>query len=187
MSVSAMLWSSSPSSSGRPSSPLNPHAHAVHPSSSHASSSSPTPPSGYASQTSLGSPLKHRSHPCSQSQSRAHTLRYPRPARRHSDQSSQAGPITPRSNHTTHNHSHHHDIFAEGATPVGSAMWKERLARRVQDRERRRRARELDLERRRGSGYGDPVMDEEEADRQAQADDEEVSRSSARCLLHCLS
>lgn len=77
------------------------------------------------------------------------------------------------------------DPFAEskGVTPVESAMWKEKFARRVKDRERRRKAREVDLDRRRSIGQSDEVMDEEEADRQAQADDEEVSRDQARNLL----
>lgn len=70
------------------------------------------------------------------------------------------------------------DPFGEsrGVTPVENAMWKKKFARRVQDRERRKRAREDDLTRRRSLVVGDEAMDEEEADRQAQADDEEVSR-----------
>jgi len=53
-------------------------------------------------------------------------------------------------------------------------MWKERFARRVQDRERRKRARAQDLDRRRSIDTSDDVSDEDEAERVAQADDEEV-------------
>jgi hypothetical protein len=60
-------------------------------------------------------------------------------------------------------------------------MWKERFARRVKDRERRRKARDDDLDRRRSIERSDEIVDEEEADRQAQADDEEVSILTWTC------
>lgn len=68
-------------------------------------------------------------------------------------------------------------MFGEGkgTTPVESAMWKERFARRVQDRERRMRVRAQDLDRRRSIDTSDNMDDEDEAERAAQADDEEVS------------
>jgi len=72
-------------------------------------------------------------------------------------------------------------LFGEGkgTTPVESAMWKERFARRVQDRERRMRVRAQDLDRRRSIDTSDDMDDEDEAERAAQADDEEVSERFA--------
>jgi hypothetical protein len=51
-------------------------------------------------------------------------------------------------------------------------MWRDRLQRRMADRERRKAARDNDLARRRG--MMDMDDDDDEAERQAQADDEEV-------------
>lgn len=92
------------------------------------------------------------------------------------------------------------DLFAEGTTPTEGAMWRERFHKRMEERERRKRAREEAVDQRRrdasasapaggatdkglvlGQGRGlkganeDEVVDDEEADRRAQADDEEVS------------
>lgn len=68
-------------------------------------------------------------------------------------------------------------------------MWRDRLQRRMADRERRKRARDGAIARRRGTDVA--LMsdgmdeDEDEADRQAQADDEEVStvKYSSRLLV----
>jgi len=161
MSTAAVMWSSSPSALGRPSSPLNPHTNYAGPSSSPVTS--PTPPQHhqFPSQFTLGAPpMRHR--PASNLQTR-----YNRPSsRRASSFPLQTPPHAPSGG----------DPFGEGkgATPVESAMWKERFTRRVKDRERRKRARDEDINRRRSMERSDEILDEEEADRRAQEDDEEV-------------
>jgi hypothetical protein len=68
------------------------------------------------------------------------------------------------------------DFFAEGASPVTGAMWNERFARRISDRDRRTKAREESIQKRRsGSMAEDENMSEEETERRAREDDEEVS------------
>ena len=52
-------------------------------------------------------------------------------------------------------------------------MWRDRLQRRMADRERRKAARASDLARRRG--MADYEDEDDDAERQAQEDDEEVS------------
>jgi hypothetical protein len=56
-------------------------------------------------------------------------------------------------------------------------MWRERFSRRMEEMEKRKRIREADLARRRSVGRSEAEMDEEEADRRAQEDDEEVNHS----------
>lgn len=56
-------------------------------------------------------------------------------------------------------------------------MWRERFSRRMEERERRRKARDANLNRRRGIdglGLSGVTLDEDEAERKAQEDDEEV-------------
>ena len=159
MTMTAIMWSSSPSAHGRPSSPLNPHSHSG-PSSS--PMTSPTPHHISPSPFTLGTPAtRHRS------SSSSTPTRYTRPNAKRS-------PATPFP--AASPYSGGGDLFGEGkgTTPVESAMWKERFARRVQDRERRKRARAQDLDRRRSIDTSDDVSDEDEAERVAQADDEEV-------------
>lgn len=67
------------------------------------------------------------------------------------------------------------DLFSEGTTPTEGAMWRERLARRMADRQRKKQRRDDALTRRRGMDDFDEPEDEDERERQAQADDEEVS------------
>ena len=158
MSATALLWTTSPTMIGRPSSPLNPHAH---PPSSSSPMTSPSPSTSQATirpfhlAQSSGSPRSlsyitppHASHP----------TRYARP-------NAKRAQTTPASSPS--------DFFAEGTTPVEGAMWKERFTRRIFDRERRKKARTEDLNRRRSVENSD--MDEEEELRMAKEDDEEVS------------
>lgn len=55
------------------------------------------------------------------------------------------------------------------------AMWRERFGRRLVEREKRKVVRKAELDKRRSVDRSDEVMDDDEADRRAQADDEEVS------------
>jgi hypothetical protein len=170
MSMTAMMWSSSPTALGLPSSPLNPHTTPAGPSSS-SPVTSPTPSHTAPSPFTLAPPsFRHR--PASQPQL---IPRYQRPVAKRS-------PTTARPASDLHAQASA-DLFGEGtgASPVQSAMWKERFARRVKDRERRRKARDDDLDRRRSIERSDEIVDEEEADRQAQADDEEVSILTWTC------
>ena len=159
MSTSAMLWSSSPAMLGRPSSPLNPLAH---PPSSSSPLSSPTPPSSNVASTSAtllrpgSSSQMYVANGRRPSQPVFHT-RYQRPTGRRS-QSASVSPQSP---------------FGDGTSPIESSMWKERLERRVAERAKRKEARDQLFDRRRGTGQ--ELADEEEFDRQAEADDEEVS------------
>ncbi|KAK4687784.1 hypothetical protein P7C73_g2338, partial [Tremellales sp. Uapishka_1] len=68
------------------------------------------------------------------------------------------------------------DLFSEGATPTQSAMWRDKLSRRMEESERRKRAKRQDLEERRSIVYSDTAETEEEV-RQAQADDEEKRKA----------
>jgi len=170
MSTAAVMWSSSPSAMGRPSSPLNPYTNHAGPSSS--PMTSPTPPQQhqFPSPFTLGAPPS-RQRPATNLQTR-----YNRPSSRRSSSFPLQTPPHPSGG----------DPFGEGkgATPVESAMWKERFTRRVKDRERRKRARDDDINRRRSMDRSDEILDEEEADRRAQEDDEEV-RSLYRLSIAC--
>ncbi|BEI99616.1 hypothetical protein CcaverHIS631_0406590 [Cutaneotrichosporon cavernicola] len=69
------------------------------------------------------------------------------------------------------------DLFTEsGNTPTQGAMWCNRLARRMADRERKKQRREDALTRFRGMTDHEEPEDEDERERQAQADDEEIFR-----------
>ncbi|KAL1411689.1 hypothetical protein Q8F55_002655 [Vanrija albida] len=74
------------------------------------------------------------------------------------------------------------DLFADpasaspaGATPTETAMWKDKLQRRMHDRARRKKAHDADIARRRGS-ESDEYVDDDEAERRAQEEDEEIFR-----------
>lgn len=71
------------------------------------------------------------------------------------------------------------DLFTEGTSPVQGQLWRDRLGRRMEERERRKRARENEMGRRRDveGDDADQDQDQEAADRRAQEDDEEVSSS----------
>lgn len=71
------------------------------------------------------------------------------------------------------------DLFTEGTSPVQGQLWRDRLGRRMEERERRKRARENEMGRRRDieGDDADQNQDQEAADRRAQEDDEEVSSS----------
>lgn len=156
-----MTLLSSPQMLGRPSSPLNPHT---------LSSSSPlTSPSPI-----YITPKSHTLHPfsvASSSSSKQRSTRYTRPVEAKRTSSYPTGPL---------------DLFSEGTTPMEGTMWRERFTRRIEERERRKRVREIDLARRRSlpeSTHRIDGMNEEEADRRAQADDEEVGSPSIRTGL----
>ncbi|WVQ98080.1 hypothetical protein IAU59_005202 [Kwoniella sp. CBS 9459] len=104
-------------------------------------------------------------------------------------------PAASSSSPSSSSRTHPEDLFSEASTPTESLLWRERFSRRAEERERRRQARDADLDRRRGvvnsgpeKGRGDgfgqargngPNLtpeEEEEADRRAQADDEEIFR-----------
>jgi hypothetical protein len=152
-----MLWHSSPSMMGRPSSPLNPHSSPQPGSSSPLTS--PTPLFHQRPSVIPYLPLAFSITPNAHASTSQHRTRY---TRRQSDPKRTPPPNA--------------DLFAEGTTPVEGAMWKEKFARRITDRERRKRAREQDLVKRRsGSAPVEEEMNEDEAERRAEEDDEEVS------------
>lgn len=201
--------SSSPQMLGRPSSPLNPYAER-----SSSPVTSPTPPY-FQAKRSFSFSLYDTSGPSSggtTSSLRGSNMARHSNQEFHRTSGSGAGPSSsPTSNLTTRYQrpstrrpgSTGHvnltarevsspDLFAEGTTPTEGAMWRERFSRRMEERERRRKARQVDLDRRRSSDAS-PAMDdlagseaEEEAERRAQADDEEVSSGlTARMFSAC--
>lgn len=144
-----MVFSSS-SMIGRPSSPLNPHQ---------PSSSSPltSPTTTY---TPLRTPLLQPYTLSTPSSSKTHRTRYARPVEAKRAATCRTGP---------------NDLFSEGTTPMEGAMWRGRFTRRMEEREQGKRVREIDLARRRSGSGAREEVNEEEADRRARADDEEVS------------
>jgi hypothetical protein len=75
------------------------------------------------------------------------------------------------------------DLFTEGTSPVQGQLWRDRLGRRMEERERRKRSREEEMGRRRGLPAEE--IDQEAADRRAQEDDEEVSHLTASAKGIC--
>lgn len=130
------------------SSPLNPHR-----SSNRSSSpmSSPTP---------MPSPLPSR-----RNHTRHAQPQFPRSRSAIGSTSSSAATLFP-------------EAATEGATPVESAMWRDRFRRRCAEKQRRDTERKDEVAKRRGMlGYGQDLMeDEEEAMKRAELEDEEVGR-----------
>lgn len=75
------------------------------------------------------------------------------------------------------------DLFTEGTSPVQGQMWRDRLGRRMEERERRKRTREDDMGRRRDTLGSLSAEDQEAADKRAAEDDEEVSLSVENHIL----
>lgn len=173
LALSSYMSPFTPQNYGRPSSPLNPHSGSSSP------LTSPTPTTSYGSM--------HHLYPSPQAGPSRPPRMTHRPFSLPSPSSSSAGssnsrygkrPTAPSRQRSSLPPSNGQvDLFTEGTSPVQGQMWRDRLSRRMEERERRKRAREGEIGRRRGqNGEGD--VDQEEADRRAQEDDEEVS-----CLL----
>jgi hypothetical protein len=166
-----------PQNFGRPSSPLNPHA------SSSSPITSPTPQHQSHPHT-----LQHHLYPISPNQAIAGPSRprqrragsLPSPASSSSSTSTRYArrPTAPTINRTVSSNSGLGlggplDLFTEGTSPVQGQLWRDRLGRRMEERERRKRVRENDMHRRRDiQGVDDE--DQEAADKRAAEDDEEV-------------
>ncbi|WVR04651.1 hypothetical protein IAU60_001662 [Kwoniella sp. DSM 27419] len=147
-------------STPRSSSPLNPHA----------SSSSPitSPTLRLTARSSFYSSSSSMNKPGSSSNlfpTRASTVSTPRYGLQRSKRYS--SPSSPSSK----------DLFSEATTPTETMLWRERFTRRAEERDRRQQARNSQLDSKRGiQSQRMTPEEEEEADRIAQHDDEEIFR-----------